>query len=241
MGHDEDLCGNVLSGDQRSLVRGRYHAGTARILNSWIVQHWPGSCAAAVRRCGLVMSGVRYMAWRAAARQAAPRFRPAGARIAAKPAAWSAVVAVLGVVTDVASKAWALSRLSGGRDITTAGGLIRLQLVINHGAAFGLAAGYEPILVVVAFAGVIVLGTWAVRASGQAEGLGAALAASGAAGNLIDRLARPPGVLHGGVVDWLHVWFYGPTFNLADIWLRAGVLIAIGGWLWRRQTHGAGH
>jgi hypothetical protein len=37
-------------------------------------------------------------------------------------------------------------------------------------------------------------------------------------------------------VDWLHVWFYGPTFNLADIWLRGGVLIAASGWLWHRRT-----
>jgi lipoprotein signal peptidase len=39
-------------------------------------------------------------------------------------------------------------------------------------------------------------------------------------------------VLHGGVTDWLHVWFYGPTFNLADVWLRGGLLIAAVGWLW---------
>lgn len=76
------------------------------------------------------------------------------------------------------------------------GGLLRLRLVINHGAAF---------------------------------------AAAGAAGNLIDRLFRAPAPLHGGVVDWLHVWFYGPTFNLADIWLRAGLLFAAAGWLWRRR------
>ena len=166
----------------------------------------------------------------------APGLRAAGVRIAAKPVLRRAVVAVLGVAADVVSKAWALSRLSGGRDLTIAKGFVRLQLVINHGAAFGLAARYEPILVVVAFAGVALLGTWAVRAAGRAEGFGAALAASGAAGNLIDRLTRPPGVLHGGVVDWLHVWFYGPTFNLADIWLRAGVLIAIAGWLWQRRA-----
>jgi lipoprotein signal peptidase len=40
--------------------------------------------------------------------------------------------------------------------------------------------------------------------------------------------------LHGGVVDWLHVSFYGPTFNLADVWLLGGLLIAVGGWLWQR-------
>jgi signal peptidase II len=146
------------------------------------------------------------------------------------------MVAVLAVGADIATKAWALSRLSGGRDITVAGGLVRLQLVINHGASFGLGAGYEPLLAAVALAGVVLLGTWAVRAADRAERFGAALAAAGAAGNLIDRLIRPPAVLHGGVVDWLHVSFYGPTFNLADIWLRAGVLIALAGWLWRHRA-----
>jgi signal peptidase II len=175
------------------------------------------------------------MACRAAPRQAARGLGAARAPMAAKQVVWSAVVAFLGVAADVATKAWALSRLSGGRDITAAGGLIRLQLVINHGAAFGLGASYEPLLVAVSFAGVILLGTWAVRAAGRAERLGAALAAAGAAGNLIDRLTRPPAALHGGVVDWLHIWFYGPTFNLADIWLRGGLLIAVGTWLWGRR------
>jgi signal peptidase II len=157
------------------------------------------------------------------------------ARTAAGRTVLLALVAVLAVAADVATKAWALSRLSGGRHVTAAGGLIRLRLVINHGAAFGLGAGYEPLLSVVAFAGVILLGTWAVRAASRAEGVGAALAAAGAAGNLIDRLTRPPGVLHGGVVDWLHLSFYGPTFNLADVWIRGGLLIALAGWLWQRR------
>jgi signal peptidase II len=156
-----------------------------------------------------------------------------------KPALWCAVVAVPAVTADVITKAWALSRLFDGRDITMAGGLIRLQLVINHGASFGLGAGYEPFLAIVAFVGMILLGIWAVRATGRAERFGAALAAAGAAGNLVDRLVRAPAPLHGGVVDWLHVSFYGPTFNLADIWLRGGLLIALVGWLWRHRTRAA--
>ena len=156
-------------------------------------------------------------------------------RLAGRPALQCAGVAVLAVAADVATKAWALSALRAGHRITTAGGLVRLQLVINHGAAFGLAAGYEPLLTVAAIVGTVLLGTWAARAAGGAERAGAALAAAGAAGNLIDRLIRPPAVLHGGVVDWLHLWFYGPTFNLADVWLRGGLLIAVGGWLWHRR------
>jgi signal peptidase II len=147
---------------------------------------------------------------------------------------WSALTAVLAVVADIASKAWAEVHLSDGRHVTLAGGAIRLQLVINHGAAFGLGARYEPLLTALALVAVILYGTWAVRAANRAAGFGAALAAAGAAGNVIDRLTRSPAAFHGGVVDWLHIWFYGPTFNLADIWLRAGVLIAAGRWLWHR-------
>ena len=176
------------------------------------------------------------MASRTASGPTASGLRAERWRLAVRPALWCAAIVVLGVAADAASKAWALSRLAGGRDITLAGGLLRLQLVINHGASFGLGAGYEPALAVVAFAGTIVLGVWAVRASSRAARFGAALAAAGAAGNLIDRLIRAPGVLHGGVVDWLHVSFYGPTFNLADVWLRAGIVIALAGSLWPHRT-----
>jgi signal peptidase II len=169
---------------------------------------------------------------RRAARPPAPGdSRPARARTAL----WCAGLAVLGLAADAATKAWATSALRNGHQVTVAGGLLRLQLVINHGAAFGTAARYEPLLAVVALAGVVLLGLWAARASSWAERSGAALAAAGAAGNLLDRLARAPSVLHGGVVDWLHVSFYGPTFNLADLWLRGGLLLAVAAWLWQHR------
>jgi lipoprotein signal peptidase len=98
-------------------------------------------------------------------------------------------VALLALAADALTKAWARSALRGGHQITVTGGLIRLRLVANHGAA----------------------------------------------GNLLDRLTQPPRPLHGAVTDWIHVWFYGPTFNLADVWLRGGVLIAAACWLWTRR------
>jgi signal peptidase II len=173
---------------------------------------------------------------RAAPLPAAGDSRPARARAIL----WCAGVFVFALAADAASKAWALSALRNGHRVTVAGGLLRLQLVINHGAAFGAGAGYEPLLAAVALAGVVLLGLWAVRASSLAERSGAALAAAGAAGNLLDRLARAPSVLHGGVVDWLHVSFYAPTFNLADVWLRGGLLLAAGAWLWQRRRRPGG-
>jgi signal peptidase II len=153
--------------------------------------------------------------------------------------AWWAGVALFGLVTDAATKAWALSALRRGHQIAAPGGIVRLRLVANHGAAFGIGAGYESIVAVVSLALIIALGVWAARASTAAERIGAWLAVGGGLGNLLDRLVRPPGGLHGAVTDWIHVSFYGPTFNLADVWLRGGLLIAVIGWLWSRRTRPA--
>jgi lipoprotein signal peptidase len=103
-------------------------------------------------------------------------------RAGARAGLWCAGVAVSGLATDAASKAWALSALRDGHRITVAGGLLRLQLVINHGAA----ARYEPLLAAAGLAGVVLLGLWAARASSGAGRSGAALAAGGAAGNMFD-------------------------------------------------------
>ena len=144
---------------------------------------------------------------------------------------WSAGLAALALAADVAGKAWADNALRDGHRITVAGGLLRFQLVVNHGASFGLGAGFEPLLALASLVGIVLLGLWASRGASRIERAGAAVAAAGAAGNLLDRLARSPGVLHGGVVDWIHVSFYGPTFNLADLWLRGGILVAVAAWL----------
>ncbi len=144
-------------------------------------------------------------------------------------------VALSSLAADAATKAWALSALAAGRQITVAGGLLRLRLVANHGAAFGVGSGYEPLVVVISVIGIVLLGLWARSATSAAERLGAALAVGGGLGNLADRLVRPPGILHGAVTDWIHVSFYGPTFNLADIWLRGGILLAALAWLWNRR------
>ena len=157
-----------------------------------------------------------------------------GAGVAGSALGWAGV-ALFALVTDVATKAWALSALRRGHRISAPGGVVRLQLVANHGAAFGIGAGYETVVAIVSLALIVALGVWAARASTAAERIGAWLAVGGGLGNLVDRVVRPPGGLHGPVTDWIHLSFYGPTFNLADVWLRGGLLIAVIGWLWGRR------
>src|ERR1700753_1869757 len=61
----------------------------------------------------------------------------------ASPVLQASAFVVLGAAADLATKAWAQSRLAGGHDITLGGGLLRLQLVVNHGGAVGLGARFE--------------------------------------------------------------------------------------------------
>jgi signal peptidase II len=172
----------------------------------------------------------------AAAPAPSPGTRP---ETRARPVLFWTGVALFALAADAATKAWAQSALHPGHQITLAGGLIRLRLIANHGAAFGFGAGYEPLVVLASAVGVVLLGLWVRYATSTVERLGAALAVGGGLGNLADRLLRPPVGWHGAVVDWIHVSFYAPTFNLADVWLRGGILIAALAWLWNRRNRPA--
>ncbi len=138
---------------------------------------------------------------------------------------WWALPAVLCVAADLASTAWARASLSSSRPRVFMGGLVDLRLVANRGAAFGLGSGHETLVEAAAAA---LLAALIVIARGQsplvAAGLGAAL--GGGLGNLSVRLTGPDGPLHSPVVDWIHLSFYPETFNLADVAIRAGLLIA---------------
>jgi signal peptidase II len=56
----------------------------------------------------------------------------------------------------------------------------------------------------------------------------------GAAGNLVDRLFRSPGPLHGAVVDWIKLAYFPPVFNVADSAITVGatllVVASVCGW-----------
>ncbi|NUS01259.1 MAG: signal peptidase II [Nonomuraea sp.] len=128
---------------------------------------------------------------------------------------------------DQASKAVAAAHLGAEPARMVALGPIRLQLVRNPGAAFGLGPGLTVWITVITLAALVLLARMGWRAGAPAWAAVFGLIAGGALGNGIDRLARGPAPFHGAVVDWIKLPFYGPVFNLADIALRGGMLLAL--------------
>ncbi len=128
------------------------------------------------------------------------------------------------VAIDLAVKALAEALLSTGETIDL--GLMNLRLLYNPGVAFSFGANL-PSWVFIAVTGLIIADmVWyaltTAPALGRVSRTGATLLLGGAVGNFIDRLDGR------GVVDYLHTgWF--ATFNLADVFVTAGVaLYAIG-------------
>ena len=116
------------------------------------------------------------------------------------------------------------------------GDAVRLTLVYNPGAAFGLHLGPWSRWIFTALTAVALVVLWRMyRSSGPQDRVKAtalAMVSGGAIGNLVDRLRSSRGVvdfLDVGVAAWR--W---PTFNVADIAVSCGaVLLAIV--LWREE------
>lgn len=134
--------------------------------------------------------------------------------------AWALALTV--VVVDQATKQWALTNLDAPRPLI--GDLIGLRLIFNSGAAFSLGESVTWLYTAVAALVTIGLAWWLPRVQDSRWRVTLALLLGGAAGNLIDRLAREPGVGRGHVIDFIdYGWFIG---NVADIFI-VGAALAI--------------
>jgi signal peptidase II len=139
---------------------------------------------------------------------------------------WPVIVFV--AVLDVVTKAMAVQALVPQRiPHEVLGEYVRLTLVYNPGAAFGLHLGPQSRWIFTALTLVALIILWRLyRATQRGDTprvLALALVCAGAVGNLIDRLRS--GL---GVVDFLDVgvgatrW---PTFNVADMAVSVGAIL----------------
>lgn len=135
-------------------------------------------------------------------------------------------MAVVGYLIDLGTKTLALAHLDPHNPPVLLGGLLTLQLIFNPGAAFSMGESVTPVFTVISAAALVFV-LWKLlprtRHIGWVVALGLVLA--GILGNLTDRLFRPPGFLHGHVVDFLQLPNFA-IFNVADMCITfAAVLI----------------
>lgn len=142
-----------------------------------------------------------------------------------------AAAAAVAIGLDLITKEIALTHLGDGSAVRILGGAIYFDLTRNSGAAFSIGSDFTFIFAIIAMAVMtgIILVARRLRSVAWAISLG--LIFGGAAGNLVDRLFRAPGPLHGHVVDFISVFApagrYFPIFNVADSALFCGVVLAI--------------
>jgi signal peptidase II len=157
------------------------------------------------------------------------------------PSYWFfAVVAIVSAALDLGSKEWATQALTNydqakgaQRTIDVIPNLFDLQYAQNPGGAWSMLRSLPEIyrrpffLFVSTAASVFITSVYGkIDRRDWAMKWGLPLALGGAVGNLVDRIR------HGYVVDFLHFFierpgrdFHWPTFNVADIWIVAGVVL----------------
>ena len=135
-------------------------------------------------------------------------------------------LAAVAIALDQLTKALALVWLGNGVRVALPGPLRGLRLVRNPGASLGLGSGSTWIISLIALAACLLIIVLALRTTSMVWTLVLSLAFSGAAGNLIDRVAYASGFLDGAVVDFLdYGWSVG---NVADVYLTlAGVAVVV--------------
>ena len=137
-----------------------------------------------------------------------------------------ALVAVLVLALDVATKVWVVAELEGRRSIELLGGELMLQVSRNPGAAFSFAPSATLLFTAVAVVVIVVIVRISPRLRSVGWALSLGLLLGGAAGNLVDRVFRDPGPGRGAVVDFIALgWF--PSFNVADSGIVVGGLLAV--------------
>ena len=143
----------------------------------------------------------------------------------------SLLIALVIVVVDQGSKAWASSSLQGGQTLPLLPHLLSLQLVHNTGAAFSVLQNSTALLGLLSLGvGIaLIFWIWRERVLPIWQGLAAAALLGGTLGNGLDRWRL------GYVVDFLALEPIDfPIFNGADVAINLSVLcFAID--LWTRR------
>lgn len=138
-------------------------------------------------------------------------------------------IGAVGYGVDFLTKELALAHLDPANPPVLLGGLLRLQLIRNPGAAFSMGEDFTVVLTIIAIAALAaVLGFLLPLARHRGWVVGAGLLLAGILGNLTDRIFRPPAPFHGHVIDMLQLPNFA-IFNVADMCITFAAVTII--WL----------
>lgn len=141
---------------------------------------------------------------------------------AAKVRPWALIPLAVIVALDQLTKWLVVENLEPATAYPVIGEFARLYLIRNSGAAFSMGENATIIFSVIQIIAVLVCVVLAFRVRNPWTIASVAMIGGGAAGNLIDRILRTPGNLHGHVVDFVSVGDFA-IFNVADASITVGV------------------
>jgi signal peptidase II len=151
---------------------------------------------------------------------------------------WTAALVV--VALDLATKLIVQNTLNYLEPKSIVGDVVRFTLVYNSGAAFSMSLGPQSRWIFGLFALIALVILWRLYRQGpardHARALALGLAWGGAAGNLIDRIREPKGVVDFIDIGVGTVRFW--TFNVADSAVTVGAILLA--WvLWHEDRRAA--
>lgn len=136
------------------------------------------------------------------------------------------VIIVVIAAVDQAIKQFMLNWLEPGEPVAVIGDWFRFHLLFNPGAAFSMGQDSTWLFTTIQIVFVVGILIYAPRVRHRWVGVGLALVAGGALGNLIDRLFREPSFFLGHVVDYISVGSFA-VFNIADAAITTGVVVFV--------------
>ncbi len=134
---------------------------------------------------------------------------------------WPVKLIFLIVCLDQVTKFWVESLFLPGEGFSVIGEYLKIRLVMNPGAAFGLFRDLPLILATVTIIAILALSGFLYSHYEKLsfpEKLGITFILAGALGNLIDRFRL------GAVIDFIDVGFW-PVFNIADSFITVGAIL----------------
>lgn len=132
---------------------------------------------------------------------------------------------------DIITKQIVVAKFGLGERLDFFGGFLRITLVYNEGGVFGIMQGYKNLFLIVSMLVLLLMVAYYIMEKNKTILFTSAMAmiASGAVGNIIDRLIKE----RPGVVDFISVGvdnvYRWHIFNMADAFIvtGAGLLIIV--------------